>query len=79
MAKKFIKQGSDFALIVDKSVLEALNITEKTDLEMLVVGDALIIKSRDGQSNGQRQNKLEDSAKRIMDKYESVLQKLAKT
>jgi antitoxin component of MazEF toxin-antitoxin module len=80
MIKKLTKQGNELALIIDKSVLESLGIDEKTDLEIVVMGGNLIIKPKSTSKATKKQQKnLEDSAKRIIDKYGPVFKKLAKT
>ena len=81
MIKKLTKHGNNLALIIDKSILEILGIDAKTDFEMLVIGDTLIIKPKGNrsQANKKRQAQLVDTANSIMDQYESVFKKLAKT
>ena len=80
MIKKLTKQGNELALIIDKSVLESLGIDEKTDLEIVVMGGNLIIKPKStSKATKKHQKNLEDSAKRIIDKYGPVFKKLAKT
>lgn len=46
MAKKLIKHGNSLALIIDKPLLEILGIDVETLLELLVMGDTLIIKAQ---------------------------------
>lgn len=78
MVKKLVKHDKGLALIIDNPILESLGITEKSELQVLVVGDSLIIKPK-GKKNKKRQESLEESANRIMDKYNSVFEKLAKS
>ena len=63
MTKKLTEHGDSLALIIDKPVLDILGIHDKTDLDV--------------------QKKKEESISKIgheiMDKYESVFKKLAKT
>jgi antitoxin MazE len=77
MAKKLIKHGDDLALIIDKPILENLGISEKTDLDVVVMGDLLLVKSKNASKN--KRAKLEKTATSIMDTYEAVFKKLAKT
>jgi antitoxin component of MazEF toxin-antitoxin module len=81
MAKKLTKHGNSLALIIDKPVLDILGIDNKTELEMIVMGDTLIIKPRKSntKANKKRQESIAKTASDIMDKYESVFKKLAKT
>jgi antitoxin component of MazEF toxin-antitoxin module len=81
MAKKLTKHGKSLALVIDKPVLDTLGITDKTNLELIVVEDTLIIKPKRKSSSAskKRQASLSRTAHDIMDKYESVFKKLAKT
>jgi antitoxin component of MazEF toxin-antitoxin module len=80
MAKKLTKHGNSLALIIEKPVLEAWGIDETTELNMIIVGDSLIIKpsETDIKAHKRRQDALIKTANDIMDKYESVFEKLAK-
>lgn len=77
MTKKLTKQGDNLTLVIDKPILENLGITEKTLLDVIVMGDVILIKPR--QSSNNKNLLLEKTATSIMDKYESVFKKLAKT
>ena len=41
MIKKLVKTGSSYALIIDKSIMELLNITPETPLEIKTDGKGL--------------------------------------
>lgn len=43
MKKKLVKHGNSLALVIDKSILELLKISEKTQLEIKIEGTRLII------------------------------------
>lgn len=81
MTKKLTKHGNSLALIIDKPVLEILGINDKTELELIVMDDTLIIKPKTSttKTNKKRQEAVAKTASKIMDKYESVFKKLAKT
>jgi antitoxin component of MazEF toxin-antitoxin module len=81
MAKKLTKHGNSLALIIDKPILEILGINDTTDLEVVVTGDALIIKPKKRNLDAQkkREESISKTAHDIMDKYKSVFEKLAKT
>jgi antitoxin component of MazEF toxin-antitoxin module len=81
MSKKLIKVGNDQALIIDQPILATLGINEKTDLEISVIGDTIIIKPKVGNSEAEkkRQDRILEAANKVMDQYESVFKKLAKT
>ena len=43
MIKKLSKHGNSLALVIDRSILELLNINEQTPLEISTDGKALVI------------------------------------
>jgi antitoxin MazE len=81
MAKKLTKHGNSLALIIDKPVLDILGINGSTELEIIVMGDTLIVKPKKSsqKASKKRQEDIVKTSKNIMDKYESVFKKLAKT
>ncbi len=81
MAKKLTKHGNSLALIIDKPILDVLGINDKTNLELIVIGDTLIIKpnKKNISAYKKRQDAISKTAHDIMDQYEAVLKKLAKT
>lgn len=80
MAKKLIKHGNSLALIIDKPLLEILGIDAKTPLELLVMGDTLIIKAQaNTKTEKERKAQIKKAAQQIMKEYAPVFKKLAKT
>ncbi len=80
MTKKVTKQKSGITIEINKNVADALGIDQKTDLEMIVVDDVLIVKPKSKSKAAQkRKTKLKEHIDNIMDEYEPVLKKLAKT
>ena len=79
MVKKAAKRKNGLTIEIDQTVVDALGITQKTDLMMVVMDDMLIIKARDKKSSQKRKDRLKDRTNRLMDQYESVLKKLAHT
>jgi|GEM_PF-1456089 hypothetical protein len=80
MAKKTVKKRSQsITLEINKKVADALGINKKTDLIMAVVDDVLIVKAKNKKSSTKRKKRLQDITSRLIDKYEPVLKKLAKT
>lgn len=81
MGKRLTKHDEGLALVLDARVLDALGIDQGTDLEIIVVDDALIVKPKHKKSEDskKRETRLKSAADRIMDKYETVLKKLSKT
>jgi len=77
MTKKLTRHGNNLALIIDKAILDNLGITEKTSLDVVVMGNVLLIKPQISEDN--KRKELEKVANSIMDTYESVFKKLSKT
>ncbi len=71
--KKLIKHDNKLALVIDKAVLEKLNIDENTDVEIVISGDMIIIRPKSSRERTRQ------TANKIMDKYAPVFEKLAKT
>ena len=75
MIKKLIKHGNSAALVIDKPIMEMLNITNETILEMYTDGNNLILSPQN--ERNQEQNIL-DSLEKINKKYGAVLKRLGK-
>jgi antitoxin component of MazEF toxin-antitoxin module len=80
MIKK-TKKNHAIILKINKKIADALGINKKSDVKMIMVNDTLIIKSKNKktQSSAKRKAKLQAITNQLMDKYEPVLKKLAKT
>ena len=74
MIKKLIKHGNSLALVIDKPILEILQISADTPLELTNNGDALMVSPV---RNKSRQKKLEASLKKINSKFGDDLKRLA--
>jgi len=74
MTKTLIKHGNSLALVIDKPILELLQITPETPLELTTDGDRLLVSPvRDKR----RQEKLGASLAKINRKYGNDLKRLA--
>ena len=74
MIKKLTTVGNSLGLIIERPILELLDIDRDTLLEVRTDGEALIIRpARKG-----RPVRLEASAKRMMDVHEETFRKLAR-
>ena len=74
MQKKLTRHGNSYALIIDKPILELLQITPDTPLELTTNGDILIVRPiRDKQG----QKRLDKTLAEINLKYGRALKKLA--
>lgn len=81
MIKKLSKYGNSKALIIDKPVLELLDIDETTELEIITNGNSLIITPINKRKNIKKitgNKKLQNVVEENIKKYDSVLKKLAK-
>lgn len=75
MNEQLIRHGNSLALVIDKPILELLQITADTPLELTTNGDAILIRPvRDAR----RQRRLEESLKKINAQFGDDLERLAK-
>jgi antitoxin component of MazEF toxin-antitoxin module len=74
MRKKLSAIGNSLGLIIDKPILELLNIDKDTTLEVSTDGEALIIRP----VRARRDKRLREVADAIMDRHDETLRKLAK-
>ena len=75
MVKKLSAVGNSLGLIIERPILELLNITKDTLLEIKTDGEALII--RPAREAAQTEHVLA-AADEIMDAHEETFRKLAK-
>ena len=74
MQKMLIKHGNSLALVIDKPILELLQISQDTPLEISTNGDHLLVQPcRDPV----RKKRLKQSLKTINGKFADDLRKLA--
>ena len=74
MQKMLIKHGNSLALVIDKPILELLQISQDTPLEISTNGDHLLVKPcRDPD----QKKRLKQSLKTINGKFADDLRKLA--
>ena len=73
MTKKLIQHGNSVALVLDKPILELLNININTPFEVTTDGKNLILSP---QSENDPEVNIMASLERINKKYSKVLQKL---
>lgn len=76
MVKTLTKHGDEFALIIDRPILELLKINEDTELDVSTNGNALIITPVDSQVADS--GKFEACLDRVVTTRRSVLENLAK-
>jgi antitoxin MazE len=74
MLKKLTRHGNSMALVIDKGVLELLNIDDQTPLEITTDGSILFISPvRDEK----RSDQLQEAVGRINTQYGRALKRLA--
>ena len=81
MVKKLSKYGNSLAIIIDKPILELLDISENTKLKIKTDGKNIIIepvKTKLKKSKISNDKKLQKDYEDLVDKYSPALKKLAK-
>lgn len=74
MTKTLIRHGNSLALVIDKPILEMLDISADTPLEVTTNGDSLLVSPVRDKA---RQKKLRDSLNKINRKFGDDLRRLA--
>ena len=74
MVKTLSKHGNSLALILDRPILELLEIESDTPLEVSTDGDCLIVRPIRRKTHRAR---VQQAARRVMDQHEKTLRKLA--
>ena len=75
MKKTLIKHGNSLALVIDKPILDMLQISADTPLEISTNGDQLLVTPCREKS---RQKKIEGSLKKINEEFKDDLKRLAR-
>ena len=73
MVKKLIQHGNSAALIIDKPIMEMLNITHETVFKISTDGRNLILSP---QNEYTQEKKVLDSLEKINQKYGAILKRL---
>ena len=73
MKKKLSAIGNSLGIVIEKPILELLDIDRETELEMTTDGQRLII-----EPVRQRRKRVLASAKRVMEAHDETFRKLAK-
>jgi len=74
MQKMLIKHGNSLALVIDKPILDMLQISADTPLEISTNGDQLLVTPYRDRA---RQKKIDASLEKINAKFEDDLRRLA--
>ncbi len=73
MVKKLIQHGNSVALVIDKPILDVLNITIETSFELSTDGKNLILSP---QLESEQENTVIQSLDKVNKKYGTVLKRL---
>jgi antitoxin component of MazEF toxin-antitoxin module len=73
MVKKLIQHGNSSAIVIDKPIMEMLNITSETLLELTTDGKNIILSP---QNTAAQETAILKSLEKINKKYGSVLKRL---
>lgn len=73
MRKKLSAIGNSLGVVIEKPILELLDIDRETELEMTTDGQRLII-----EPVRRRRKRVLASARKVMDAHDATLRKLAK-
>jgi antitoxin component of MazEF toxin-antitoxin module len=74
MRKNLTHIGNSLGLVIEKPILELLDITQETELDITTDGKRLIIEP----VRSTRRRRIADAAKRAMDAHENTFRRLAK-
>ncbi len=73
MIKKLTPIGNSLGLIIEKPILDLLNIDRNTRLEVRTDGEALIIRP----VRAEHRARVHEAAERLMERHDETLRKLA--
>jgi len=71
--KRLIQHGNSVALVIDKPIMEMLNITNETSFELTTDGKNIILSPQSDQTS---ENNIINSLEKINKRYGTVLKKL---
>jgi antitoxin component of MazEF toxin-antitoxin module len=74
MIKTLQKHGNSQALVIDRSLMEALSITAETPLQVTVTGDTLVIRPV---NVGAGRDEVAESLRKMRPRYSQMLKHLA--
>lgn len=74
MTKTLIKHGNSYALVIDKPILELLQVTPDTPFEIVSDGRSLLLTPVSGQ---ERERKFQAAVETIHKRYGRAMKKLA--
>ena len=77
MIKTLTKHGNSYALVIDKPILDLLNIRPDTPLVVSTDGKSLLVSPDDGEERSGVSKEFEQSLEKVNDRFADVLRRLA--
>jgi len=77
MIKTLTKHGNSYALVIDKPILDLLNIRPDTPLVVSTDGKSLLVSPDEGEDKDIDDNKFQEALDRVNHRYAKVLKRLA--
>jgi len=77
MIKTLTKHGNSYALVIDKPILDLLNIRPDTPLVVSTDGKSLLVSPDEGEVEDIDDNKFQEALDRVNHRYAKVLKRLA--
>ncbi len=76
-----VKKQKPFVVEINQEIADTLGISKTSDIEMILMDDMLVIKSKKKKASVVKKNKAKQNSvtKKLMNEYSTVLKKLAKT
>ena len=78
MIKKLTKHGNSYALVIDRGIMDLLNISEKSALYVTTDGKKLVVSPVDAEKEKEKGGKsFEEAVKLSLKRYRNAFKKLA--
>lgn len=76
-----VKKQKPFVVEINQEIADTLGISKTSDIEMILMDDMLVIKSKKKKASVIKKNQAKQNSvtKKLMNEYSTVLKKLAKT
>ncbi|HEX4476596.1 MAG TPA: AbrB/MazE/SpoVT family DNA-binding domain-containing protein [Polyangiaceae bacterium] len=79
MRKRLSAIGNSLGLVIEKPILDLLNITKDTELEVVTDGERIIVEPvRSKTERSEHQRRVATSTKKVVARHRELLAKLAK-
>jgi antitoxin MazE len=75
MKKRLVRHGNSRALVIDKAILEVLNLADDDEVQISINDDQLIITPV--RKDDERQKRFEQAVERTMEQYDDLFRRLA--